>query len=387
MNPSKEQIDFYLQKILESRYFKKSKISCDILSYIVDATLKGEDPKEYTIGLELFGKKYKDDSKQDSNTRVYIHNVRKRLLEYYDHEGEKDEFYFEIEKGKYRINFITPKSKRSNQKYLIPFVVSLAVVLILGIILILDTGKKKNHWEKSRLWSAFDNGKKNVLVLGDYFVIASDLSTGGSGIIRDFSINSEEDFNELLLKKPELTYSLSKSNLTYLSKMASFCQNDIERVFGYLNQEIDVILLSDLQPDDLKDYNIIFVGNYKNLGILESIITEIEFPYSILAPPQNVIISNDPCTEDYQPSSINDNQIDYAIVFSQQGFSQNHYLFFLSSIDIGNISTVSIFTQEDALDEFENKYLKQKEKVDFKALYKVQGINKTDLSYELLRVD
>lgn len=108
-------INKYLEKILISRHFNKSKISCDLLSYLVNASLTGKNPKEFTIGIELFGKKY-NDSKQDSNIRVYIHNVRKKLKDYYVEDGKKDPVIFEIEKGKYRVNFISRKEIKSTKK-------------------------------------------------------------------------------------------------------------------------------------------------------------------------------------------------------------------------------------------------------------------------------
>ncbi len=388
MIPKKDQIKRYLQKITASRYFERSKISCDLLTYLVESTLKGQNPKEYTIGIELFGKKYESDSKQDSNIRVYIHNIRKRLSEYYDHEGRKDEIHFEIEKGKYRVNFISSKDKKHRgSNYLVPFVISSVLLTALVIFMLANNRAAEKTWSKSALWSGFNNGKKTLLVLGDYFVFNGFLPTGSSGIFRDFKINSEKEFKILLSEKPELAQTLSKSHLTYLSKMAVFCQNDIQRVFGYLGENIEVKLSSDMQPDDLKFNNVIFIGNYKNMGIFESLISEMEFPYNIKSPYKDIILSQDPCSAEYQASSHDEAEVDYSLVLSFSGFNKNRFLFFLSSQDIGNISTVGIFTREKSLKEFEEKYLRKKETPDFKALYKVQGINKTDLSYELLRVD
>ena len=94
-------------------------------------------------------------------------------------------------------------------------------------------GKKKSPWKRiAGFGQEFaDNGKETLLVLGDYFVFSGILPTGNGGIYRDFSINSAKDFEKLLNENPELVKVLSRSNLTYLSKMAVFCESDIQRAF------------------------------------------------------------------------------------------------------------------------------------------------------------
>ena len=103
MNFDRELINRQLKKIIESRHFNKSKISCDLLEYLVSTSLEEKSPKEFTIGIELFGKKYGEETKPDANIRVYIHNLRKKLNDYYEEEGSKDPLVFEIEKGKYTV--------------------------------------------------------------------------------------------------------------------------------------------------------------------------------------------------------------------------------------------------------------------------------------------
>ncbi len=391
MTFDKELILSYLDKILQSRSFVKSKISCDLLSYLVHASIEGNNPKEYTIGVELFGKKYGDEAKADSNIRVYIHNLRKRLTEYYEEEGCKDPVIFEIEKGKYGVRFISRKElgkPGSVKTYKLPFFVSLALVVILGVLWLTKSPEKKNVWENLPVWNEFSgNGKKTLLVLGDYFVFAGKLPTGTFGIFRDFGINSETDFEHLLDKNPELVQVVSKTNLTYLSKMSVFCQDDIYKVFSQTGASIDVKLSSDLQPADLKDYNIIFIGNYKNMGLFENIVREMKFSFGINDASKQYIFSNDPCATVYSASNTSLKQTDYSLVIFREGFSGNQFLFFLSSQDIGNISTVGLFTDPAYMANLYEKYLKGRESKNFSALYKVEGINKTDLASELIGVE
>ena len=390
MISDKNLISTYLDKIITSRHFVKSKISCDLLVYLTEASLEGKNPKEYTIGIELFGKKYDDDEKPDSNIRVYIHTVRKKLKEYYENDGSKDPVIFVIEKGKYKVRFETPEKQTKSLKhvFLIPFLVSTLALGIVSYYLIRNAKKHANEWRNLPVWESFaENGKNTLLVLGDYFVFNGKLPTGTSGIFRDFSINSETDYEHFMDKNPELVQSISKSSLTYLSKMAVYCQSNIYNVFAETDAPIDVKLSSDLQPDDLKNNNIIFVGNYKNLGLFENQINEMKFSFGISVPPNQYIFSSAPNSEIFSPSTINNKQTDYALVINTEGFSQNRFLFFLSTMDIGNISTVDQLTNNEYLKSFVKDNLKSLDPNNFKALYKVEGINKTDLSFELIRVE
>lgn len=381
----------HLEKILKSNHLNKSKISCDLLKYLVNTTIEGKNPKEFTIGIDLFGKKYNSGSKQDSNIRVYIHNLRKKLKNYYEEEGIKDPVIFEIEKGKYNVIFISRKDIKSQNKksYLIPFLICIGVILILGILNFTPQKEVKNPYIELPVWHQFAKSeKKTLLVLGDYFVFSGVLPTGNVGIYRDFSINSEVEYEHLLDKNPELVQTLAKSPLTYLSKMSVFCQHDILKVFAQSGAEIDVKLSSDIQPDDLKEYNIIFIGNYKNMGLFENVVKELNFSFGLSNNSNQFIFPDDPCGEIFKPDNNNNiKQTDFSLVVYTKGFSDNHFLFFLSTQDIGNISTVSQFTDPEYMKQFENEQLSKLNSTYFKALYKVDGINKTDLSFELLLVE
>ncbi|MDX9881834.1 MAG: helix-turn-helix domain-containing protein [Prolixibacteraceae bacterium] len=390
MNFDRELINRQLRKIVESRHFNKSKISCDLLEYLVSATLDEKSPKEFTIGIELFGKRYGEETKPDANIRVYIHNLRKKLNDYYRNEGSRDPLIFEIEKGKYNVRFISRKdSKPKKQRtFFYPFLITL---LLLGGTLYwhVSTEKKElNPWRNLPVWQDFaDDDKKTLLVLGDYFVFSGLLPTGNIGIYRDFSINSEVEYEHLLDKKPELIRSLTRSPLTYLSKMSAFCQNDIQKVFAKTGTEITVKLSSDIQPVDLKEYNIIFIGNYKNMGLFENIVRELHFSFGISSGASQYIFPADPCAEVYAPENTSMKQTDYSLVIYTKGYNNNRYLFFLCTQDIGNISTVGQMTNLAFMSEFRDSQLKLLQQDYFKALFKVEGINKTDLSFELLKVE
>ncbi len=377
----------HLDKSLKSRHLNKSKISCDLLKYLVEASLEGKNPKEYTIGIDLFGRKYGPDKKQDANIRVYIHNLRKKLKDYYADEGRNDQVIFEIEKGKYNVLFISKKEYRAKHRptYFTHFLISLAILISTLAAFLLTKKGNTNAWDKLPVWQKFTGSdKKTMLVFGDYFVFEGILPSGKLGIFRDFEINSEAEYEHLLDKQPELAREIDKSNLTYLSKMSVFCQNEIMKVFAQNQGNLEVKLSSDMQPDDLKEYNIIFIGNYKNTGIFETIIKGLDYNFEISNAGKKFITSGKPDAVTYKPGNDSFNQNDYALAIFTKGYNDNHFLFFLSTRDIGNISIVRQFTNLEHMQQLSENHLGKLDPENFKALYRVDGINKTDLSFELV---
>ena len=61
--------------------------------------------KEYTIGVEAFGRPQDFDPKTDTIVRVQIHRLRQKLTEYYEADGSRDPILVEIPKGHYLPSF------------------------------------------------------------------------------------------------------------------------------------------------------------------------------------------------------------------------------------------------------------------------------------------
>ena len=77
--------------------------------------MQDKTPKELTIAHDVFGKSIDLDKKNDTQVRVYIHNLRKKLDSYYLHEGKSDEIIFEIPKGHYKVDFREKNQVTKNQ--------------------------------------------------------------------------------------------------------------------------------------------------------------------------------------------------------------------------------------------------------------------------------
>lgn len=100
---STAQIEQQLQRILSSETLRNSVTLQNLLQYLVVRAVDGcpDGPKEYTIGVEAFGRKSDFDPKTDTIVRVQTHRLRQKLKEYYGQEGLHDTVVVEIPKGKY----------------------------------------------------------------------------------------------------------------------------------------------------------------------------------------------------------------------------------------------------------------------------------------------
>lgn len=96
-----------IQKVLQSASFRNASMLQHLLQYLA-AKADGHGPetlKEYTIGVEAFGRPQDFDPKTDTIVRVQIHRLRQKLKEYYDSDGVHDPIWIDIPKGHYLPTF------------------------------------------------------------------------------------------------------------------------------------------------------------------------------------------------------------------------------------------------------------------------------------------
>ncbi len=111
-----------LATIVQSKSFRQVDRLQRFLGYIVEETLagRGDNLKEYPVGVDVFGKDPSFDPRMDPIVRVQARRLRMRLETYYAEEGQADPIVIELPKGGYAPNFrvteptVTPKKIISN---------------------------------------------------------------------------------------------------------------------------------------------------------------------------------------------------------------------------------------------------------------------------------
>jgi TolB-like protein/Tfp pilus assembly protein PilF len=95
----REQLD----RILRSATFQQVERLKRFISFIVmeAAAGRGDELKEYVVGVQVFGKESSFDPRTDPIVRVQARRLRARLLRYYHDEGQHDELIIDLPKGGY----------------------------------------------------------------------------------------------------------------------------------------------------------------------------------------------------------------------------------------------------------------------------------------------
>jgi hypothetical protein len=98
-----------VDRILQSDTFRASSVLRRLLRYLADKAFSGEADqlKEYTIGIDAFGKPPTYDPRQDAIVRLQIGRLRQKLGEYYRTEGKDDAVLLDLPKGHFRLKWET----------------------------------------------------------------------------------------------------------------------------------------------------------------------------------------------------------------------------------------------------------------------------------------
>src|SRR5256885_16662917 len=96
-----------VQRIVSSKTFKTSEVHRNLLTYLAEKSLSGEaqNLKEYTVGLDVFGKPSSYDPRQESVVRMHVGRLRQKLAEYYRTEGADDPIIVDLPKGGFSLTF------------------------------------------------------------------------------------------------------------------------------------------------------------------------------------------------------------------------------------------------------------------------------------------
>src|SRR5579883_1820596 len=96
-----------VERLLASKTFEASEVHRRLLEYLAEKSLAGEADrlKEYTVGLEAFGKPPSYDPKHDSIVRLQLGRLRQKLAVYYQNEANGDAILVSVPKGAFKLVF------------------------------------------------------------------------------------------------------------------------------------------------------------------------------------------------------------------------------------------------------------------------------------------
>jgi TolB-like protein len=101
-------LNTYINKVINSAVFAKSKRQRELLSYLIQQMRNGNSlrVKGYVIALEVFKRSENFDPSKDAIVRVEAGRLRNKLREYYETLGSNDPVEIILPKGSYAIQVI-----------------------------------------------------------------------------------------------------------------------------------------------------------------------------------------------------------------------------------------------------------------------------------------
>jgi hypothetical protein len=386
-----------LEKILNSNEFAHSKIYQTFLTYLVESAATGKDLKEITIAIEVFGKDSSFNPAEDTIVRSHTYTLRKKLESYYFHEGREDKYRLKIPKGHYETKFVPVSEDQHPAKTLFLKLVKnyyILVILILSCLLAfvyfhlktMETQLKRYQMidRNDPFWKEYLQSDLPILIaVGDHFFFDEYLEKYQQTVaIRHPKINSIEDFHALY---PNL--SVQPSSEPYFPYHSIWSLSPIFSLLFSVNKTPILRKSSDISPQILDEYNIIFLGSIKTLYKLKHTLLKSHFRFEIS--PHKII---------YTPPDSSEVQIfetslhspgpneDLVLAVKLPGPEKNSIFIIASYHSLGAPEITNYLTSPSKrikLDQiFEEKYGKIPQY--FEILFRVTGIDKTAYSTNIL---
>ncbi len=392
----KHEYEAHIDRIISSKGFGRSKTYARLLKYIVKSSQEGEIPKETSIAIDVFGKDKNYNPSEDTLVRVYVHNLRKKLSHYYEHEGKTEPHRILIPKGKYEAVISEPLEEISSNSH-IKIISSKWLwglgVLIVGVFAL-------NMWlfslgaadhevssvSQTKIWKPFSEGIQEELsiVMGDIFLFTEyDSVLDQSRMIRDSRINSEEDLDALIEEYPSMVQrNIAPAENPLLTKSQVLSLKEIVPLANNLRSNNTIRIMSRMNSEELRDKDVIFIGLFKTLGLLEYVFDSSHFQ---LTSTYAQIIHKTTGEVIFQEGNPLSHHVDYGYLAKVQG-PDNHQIIIVSSFtDTGILQVINQITQIELVEELEQSIIDQLGKVpdQWEALFEVGGYDRTNLTAQL----
>ena len=104
-----EELRALVQRIINSGELGRSRTYSEILLYLAECAIEGNNPKEVAIAIDVLGRDPDFDVGKDSIVRVHIYHLRNKLTAYFNKYGKQEKFRLDIPKGQYILTAVPAK--------------------------------------------------------------------------------------------------------------------------------------------------------------------------------------------------------------------------------------------------------------------------------------
>ncbi|MFC4702005.1 hypothetical protein ACFO4O_17805 [Glaciecola siphonariae] len=325
-------------RILASDAFVRSPMLSKLLAFLRDCTLKNHQPKEITIGIEVFNKPSSFDPSEDAFVRVYIHKLRSRMAAFYENSASQNDGVQDnasskttliIPKGSYQLmpyevveaeptteSGQNANKSRITQHAYIAFVLSACMLIAALVFVFTPIGQQIEDAASSdassartrelalqnqlsdtpklaKFWSGFmANDFPTYIVLGDLFMFEYSLGPNNDEVtttedsqssapintlMRNYDVNSQQDFEQWQADNPQYASRVAPSANRFLMQSSAYTLISLHDVMSDAGKVVKITTLSDVDAKDIRDANFVYVGMIKSMGFLRTYFEQSQF--------------------------------------------------------------------------------------------------------------
>jgi len=282
---TKTQID----RILQSHVMRSSEALKRLFSFLAYKSLAGEadDLKEYSIGVDAFGKPPTYDPRQDSSIRIHAARLRQKLAEYYRTDGKDDLIVVDLPKGQFKLTWywrsvdaVVSPTNPSNagaagmrlRYYLAIACAGLAATTAWAVYSTMrlenerqSSALYRSQWtpEIAVLWQPFVGSERPLLLsIGTPLFV----NLPGLGIFRDTSLNDPDAISQskvLATITQALHITRFEPSSGYASLGAAHAAFTIGKLLGARKANISTVNGNELSWRQLSENNVVLIGRQR----------------------------------------------------------------------------------------------------------------------------
>lgn len=244
----------------------------ELFDWLVTRGPNAQGATQDELAREVFGQQ--EAEADDATVRVYVHRLRRKLEDFYAVHGPGEGgARVELPSGIYALRLDTPEGavplpgSSEGPPRRLPLLALLAVLLASAALYLFQRDSVPNA-----LWRPLAESDRPVLlVLGDYYIYGEidPVRPEQSRLIRDFRVDSEQDLAALQEAEPERYGYAEDVGLTYLPFSAAYGLQAVMPVLAEAGKDVEVIAASELEPDMLNRFDVVYVGLLSGMGLLE----------------------------------------------------------------------------------------------------------------------
>jgi hypothetical protein len=253
----------------------------ELFDYLAGRGPDAAPASQAEIADSVFGQP--DTEGDDATARVYVHRLRKRLEEFYAAHGEgPDGARLVLPAGTYALRLSeqampgipvpTQPLRRSRKARAIAYGLALAAALGIAMLAGRLLPRTDEAPPVNAFWQPFlESDRPIVIVVGDYYLFGEidPVRPEQGRLIRDFRVDSPTELASLQEAEPERYGRAEDVGLTYLPLSTAYALRHVVPVLARGGREVRIIASSELHADTAREANIVYVGLFSGLGLLE----------------------------------------------------------------------------------------------------------------------